>query len=209
MSPRSRSPAWSPPQKELRRLENLLREPGRDLAWYHRLGELVIELIPIERAGSHHGEGRIDALAERVRDLLPNPFNVLRRARLFAETYRRSELKRLQPIPWSHAALLAGVRDEKTRRRLERACKRRHLSYLALQNRIREMYGMRSAGRSAPKLIQDAGPLSALRGISSATTEWQRSYEARLRSAKSPLRKIAAKKPTVELQALCTRRSSS
>ena len=71
-----------------------------------------------------------------------------------------------------------------------------------MKERLRERYGKRSPGRSEPRAIHDAGPLSALRGISSATTEWQRSYEARLRSAKSPLRKIARKKPTAELQAL-------
>ena len=202
MSPSSRSTTWSPPQKQLGRLENLLRKPTPDLEWYHAVGESVLELIPMERAGSHHGEGRIDALAERFRGLLPNPYNVLRRARLFAQTYRKSDLKRLRGVRWSHAALLAGVRDEKTRRRLERACQRHHLSYLALQNRIREMYGMRSPGRGKPKAIRDAGPKSALRGIRSATAEWQRSFEARLGSPESPLRNISAKKQTEQLQTL-------
>ena len=197
----SRSMPWSPPPQPLRQLERLLREPTHDLHWYHRLGESVIELVPADR-GHKYGQGRIDALAEQVRGLLPNPFNILRRARLFAQTYRRSELGRLRGVPWSQAALLAGVPDEETRRRLERACKRHHLSYKALQERLRERYGKRSPGRSEPRAIHDAGPLSALRGISSATTEWQRSYEARLRSPKSPLRKIASKKPTAELQAL-------
>ena len=202
MPRRASSISWSPPSQQLRQLENLLRKPKRDLAWYHAVGESILELIPVDRAGSHHGEGRIDALAERVRGLLPNPYNVLRRARLFAQTYRKSDLKRLRGVRWSHAALLAGIPDEKTRRRLEQVCKRNQLTYLALQERLRERYGKRSPGRGKPKEIRDAGPLSALRGISSATAEWQRSFEARLGSPKSTLRNISAKKQTEYLQTL-------
>ena len=199
--PRRYKSNWSPPPQQLRRLEALLRQPQRDLNWYHRVGEMVVELVPVERTG-RYGEGRIQLLAERVQPLLANAVNIFRRARWFAIAYKRSELKRLVGLDWSHVALLSAVPDAKTRRRLERATKQKQLSYSDLKARFQELYGRRPAGGSQPKPISDAGPLSAVRGINRASATWLHSFEARVRSSKSPLHRAGRKKPTVELQTL-------
>jgi hypothetical protein len=183
------------------RLERLLRRPSKDFEWYYKIGELVATIVPTG-ADSHYGQNKMEGLVRRFRNLRPGLQPLLHGTRHLVATYKRSDLRRLSQLPWSHVARLASISDPRTREMLESRCIREKWTFLQLLAHYREALGIRPGGGRTAKPIQDVGPILTLSETVRLTEEWLRSYERRLRPPKSRLWKASRKKGVLGLDQL-------
>jgi hypothetical protein len=182
-----------------KRLRSLLQEPKPDLDWYYQVGEAVSTIAPPD-VEVHYGTGQMARLIRRFRSLRPGLSPLFYSTRHLVSVYRRSDLRRLRSLPWSHVARLASVADPKVRTRLERRCLAEGWTYLQLRSHYAEELGVRPSGGSKAKPIRDAGTISALRETVRLTDQWLHAFEQRLHSSKSHLAFIPERKHTPELR---------
>ena len=94
----------------------------------------------------HYGQDKMEGLVRQFGKLKPGLRPLVHGSRHLVTAYKRSDLKRLSRLPWSHVARLASIEDPATRKRLERRCIASKWTFLQLLAHYREELGTRPGG---------------------------------------------------------------
>ncbi len=153
-------------QPAFKRLRKLLRQTGQhDLLWYHRAGECVERLFPLE-GGHQYGQEKMPGIAEALGE--EDKFaDDLWNYRSFFNGYERDEVKQFRDrnssedfqLSWTHVNCLLTVEDSRTRKQFQNNCLKQRWSTDELRRHINEVQGRKSSGgrKLVPPKTLDAG----------------------------------------------------
>ena len=190
-------------QKPFQRLQELFQQPDRhDLLWYHRVGQEVNRLYPVDDRG--YGKSHMPTLAEDV-GKSASYADTLWKARLFWNKYDRSEVRSLcKPsagsfvLTWSHMQSLLSLDDE-SRTENQDDCLNAEWSSKELHRRVKESREPQGQGGRRFRKLKDVE--TALRQLIHESRTWDRRYHEvwfhmeepaiRVESGKGKFRKVA------------------
>lgn len=154
-----------------KRLRELARRRKRPLIWYHEVGMILNEEVPVVPGEKRRGAIRM--IAESYFGSV-HAATTLYSCRRFAQVVDRTEvLNQMHGISWAAALVLMTVEKQPLRRSLTKKVRTEGLKVRQLRLLIQERLGKRSGG-GKPTTVPQLRPRLALSAIERISKEWAR-----------------------------------